>query len=140
MFLYAKEDEVYIQEVLEETPGILPFLKKQEQKKPIIMARVIHLEEMLKLVRSSQPKIMVIEVRDEILQNNTGIYRLEMTPYGSHVTKLKYGNGMDEYTNKEEGENLLKAAVYEENEHVVSMHISEMAPWILKRVFINEIV
>ena len=47
-FLYANEGkEIFIQEVMEEKEGILDFLQKAEKKKPIIMARIIHLEEMM---------------------------------------------------------------------------------------------
>ena len=120
-FLYAKEgDEVFIQEVMETEPGILDFLQKSETKKPIIMARIIHLEEMMKLVCSKEKTTMVIEIEDELIPENAGIFRWEMTPNGSYVTKIKSKN----------------ADVTPE----ASMHIRDFAPWILTKVFLNEIV
>ena len=120
-FLYAKEgDEVFIQEVMEIEPGILDFLQKSETRKPIIMARIIHLEEMMKLVCSKEKTTMVIEIEDELIPENAGIFRWEMTPNGSYVTKIKSKN----------------ADVTPE----ASMHIRDFAPWILTKVFLNEIV
>lgn len=120
-FLYAREDEeVFIQEVMETESGVLDFLQKSETKKPIIMARIIHLEEMMKLVCSKENSTMVIEIEDELIPENAGIYRWEMTPVESHVTKIKSEN----------------AGVTPE----ISMHIKDFATWILTKVFLNEIV
>ena len=120
-FLYEKEgDEVFIQEVMEIEHGILDFLQKSETRKPIIMARIIHLEEMMKLVCSKEKTTMVIEIEDELIPENAGIFRWEMTPNGSYVTKIKSKN----------------ADVTPE----ASMHIRDFAPWILTKVFLNEIV
>ena len=117
-FLYAKEEgEVFIQEVMELKEGTFPFLQKEDKKKPIIMARIVHLEEMLKLVTSDTKKIILLEVEDDILAENSGVYRLEMTLNGSTVTKLKQDVKVD-----------------------ISCNIRHLAPKLLKGVFINEIV
>ena len=80
-FLYAKEgEEIYIQEVVEEKEGILDFLQKAEKKKPIIMARIIHLEEMLKLPVADRTMIRPETARDDIRElkkfNKTSIFLL----------------------------------------------------------------
>lgn len=133
-FLYAKEEnEVFIQEVVGE--NIPDFLQKEETKKPIIMARIIHLEEMLKLVCSKEHRKLTIEIEDDLIPENTGTYGWEITPNGSKVEKLHFDR------DRENGE--LKAAQMgqqEEGIETISMHIGEFAPYILRNVFINEIV
>lgn len=117
-FLYAKEEEeVFIQEVMESEEGLLDFLQKIKKKKPIIMARIIHLEEMMKLVCSKEKTTMIIEIEDEFIPENTGVFRWEITQGGSQVTRL------EETVTPE-----------------ISMHIRDFAPWVLTGVFINEIV
>ena len=135
-FLYAKEgDEIFIQEVIEEKDGFFPFLQKAEKKKPIIMARIIHLEEMMKLLCSKESTTMIIQIEDELIPENAGIYRLEMTPKGSKVNKIRESicGGKEETMD-------LKAAQMQNVVPEVSMHIRDFAPWVLNGVFINEIV
>lgn len=129
-FLYAKEgEEIFIQEVIEEKEGMLDFLQKVEKKKPIIMARIIHLEEMMKLVCSKEKKTMVIEIEDELIPENAGIYRWIMAPDGSKVIKIDLNNS--EKKKKMD----LKADPID-----ASMHIRDFATWVLNGVCINEIV
>lgn len=117
-FLYAKEEnEVFIQEVIEKEEGILEFLQKEEPKKPVIMARIIHLEEMLKLVRGHSNINVILRIRDEWIEQNSGVYQWVISENGNFVRKL-------EDSVKEE----------------ISLHISELASLILKDVFINELV
>lgn len=117
-FLYAKEEEeIFLQEVMEKEEGILDFLQKEETKKPVIMARVIHVEEMLKLICSKEEKTLLVEIEDNIIMENNGIFRLKMTAQGSLVTRLQ------EYQTPEE-----------------KWRVGELAPRILKQVCINEIV
>lgn len=143
-FLYANEEgEIFIQEVMEEKAGILDFLKKTEKKKPIIMARIIHLEEMMKLVCSKENVTMVIEIEDELIPENKGIYCLKMTPEGSQVTKIKstVKDAVYSATDMKAAEKnieLLKEKA--ETEPVISMHIRDLTTRILTGVFINEIV
>lgn len=129
-FLYAKEgEEIFIQEVIEEKEGMLDFLQKVEKKKPIIMTRIIHLEEMMKLVCSKEKKTMVIEIEDELIPENAGIYRWIMAPDGSKVIKIDLNNS--EKKKKMD----LKADPID-----ASMHIRDFATWVLNGVCINEIV
>lgn len=117
-FLYANEDdEIFIQEVIEKEKGILDFLQKEKEKKPVIMARIIHLEEMLKLVRDKKETKVILRIRDEMIEENNGVYQWEISEKGSKVRKLE--------------------------DHVqaeISLHIRELSNLILQRVFINEIV
>ena len=131
-FLYAKEgEEIFLQEVMEETEGILDFLQKAEKKKPIIMARIIHLEEMMKLVCSKEKRTMMLAIEDELIPENTGIFRWELTPKGSKVTRITPDVG--EWENCAD----MKAA---EMQGYASMHIRDFAPMVLTGVFLNEIV
>ncbi len=127
-FLYAREeDEIFLQEVMETEVGILDFLQKSENKKPVIMARIIHLEEMMKLVRGKENIELLIEIEDELIPENAGIYQWEITPQGSRVTKFSQGI-------------ISKECKKERKIPQISMHIRELAPNILTRIFINEIV
>ena len=131
-FLYAKEgEEIFIQEVMEEKEGILDFLQKAEKKKPIIMARIIHLEEMMKLVCSKENTSMVIKIEDEFIPENEGIFHWEMTPKGSTVTRIQ-SKIHDDTAEKSVMQSVKKVEVF--------MHIRDFAVWVLTGVFINEIV
>ena len=122
-FLYAKEgDEVFLQEVIEAEEGKLDFLQKEEKKKPIIMARIIHLEEMLKLVCSKEPKTVIIKVEDHLVLENTGTFKVEMMPEGSKVMRMHLKENEQEEISE------------------ISMHISDVTVWGLNKAFINEIV
>lgn len=135
-FLYAKEEgEVFIQEVMETEEGILDFLRKEENKKPIIMARIIHLEEMMKLVCSKEERRIMIEIVDDFIPQNEGIYDWEITETGSRVTKLQ-----SEFEKKNEEE--MGSAGNQKQGIVpdISMHIRDFASWVLQDVCINEIV
>lgn len=145
-FLYAKEEgEVFIQEVVGKEEDIPDFLQKEEAKKPIIMARIIHLEEMLKLVCCKEHRKFTIEIEDDLIPENTGTYDWEITPNGSKVTKIqKDSECVDLKAAGSEYEALNEK--YEVNGKMegtmqrFSMHIRELAPYILRNVFINEIV
>ena len=118
ILLYGREEEdLNLQEVMENREGLFSFLEIQKEKEPVIMARIIHLEEMLKLVRSRERKTLLLEVEDPLLPQNDGIYRVEMTPEGSTVTKLKENRETEKF-----------------------YHIGDLAPQLLKNVFLNEIV
>ena len=136
-FVYAKEgEEIFIQEVLEAEEGVLDFLQKSEKKKPIIMARIIHLEEMLKLVCSRENISTTIEIKDELIPENAGVYQWEITPQGSKVQKvLQAANWLDTKNTETKNTETDKSRLAE-----VSMQIRELAVKILSRVFINEIV
>ena len=140
-FLYAKEgNEVFIQEVIEAEEGILHFLQKEEKKKPVIMARIIHLEEMMKLVCSKEYRKFTIKIEDDLIPRNAGIYDWEITPNGSRVIRLQQSadGELKAAQINEPGEK--KVPLKQENEARISMHICDLAEQILTGVFINEIV
>ena len=149
-FLYAKEEnEIFLQEVMEDCEGVLGFLQKTEKKKPMIMARIIHLEEMMKLVCSKENRTMVMEIEDELIPENAGTYIWEMTASGSQVTKIRsQANKQSEDKSIKSEQMALKSDRKEKGETIenpdkipkVSMHIREFAPWVLTGAFINEIV
>ena len=129
-FLYAREgDEIFVQEVMEQEEGLFSFLQIQPQKKPIIMARIVHLEEMLKLVRSSEHKTILLEVKDKLIQENTGLYLWEITPTGSLVSCIE-----------KQSEDISLSGNDTTKDENISIDIGELTPYLFGRVFINEIV
>ena len=131
-FLYAREEgEVFVQEVIEAKEGILDFLQKSENKKPVIMARIIHLEEMLKLICSKEHREIILQVEDDLIPENAGVYRWEIMPQGSQIGKISSEMILGECH---------AANLKEQKIPLISMHIRELAPKILKGVFLNEIV
>lgn len=117
-FLYAREGgEIFIQEMMESQPGGFSFLHQGEEKKPIIMARIIHLEEMMKLIKSPHNRTVLIDIEDPLLPQNDGLYLWELTPFGSRVTRQREGQ---------------KAEVF--------MTVDELLPHLLQGVFLNEVV
>ena len=116
-YLYAKEDEEgFVQEVLKQHPGTFDFIEKSGEK-PIIMGRIIHLEEMMKLVKSQEEKEVVLQVEDSWIKENTGTYRWKIRPWGSEVERL-----------------------HDETRADFKIHIEELTTRLLKGVFLNEIV
>lgn len=116
-YLYAKEDgETFVQELLKKNAEDFAYIEKTGQK-PIIMARIIHLEEMLKLVKTNEKKEVILRVDDPLIKENNGIYRWKMGPWGSSIERLMEEKNVDYH-----------------------VHIAQLAPLILKKVFINEIV
>ena len=92
-------------------------------------------------------KEIMIEIEDELITENEGIYWWEMTPKGSKVTKIKSNAvtniSVDMKAAEKETEVLKEKIEGVEMEGMVpevSMHIRELASWILTGVFINEIV
>ncbi len=117
-FLYAREgEEIALQELLEKGENGFPFIVEKEERKPIIMARIVHLEELMKLVRSPENRSLLLEVEDDLIPENEGLYLWEMTPEGSRVTRQREGR-----------------------EPEVRMTVEELTEHLIKGVFINEIV
>lgn len=117
-FLYAKEEEtIFLQEVVDPQNRLEPILQKEKSTKPVIMARILHIQEMMALVQSQEEKTIVIEIRDAWIAQNNGIFCWKMTPWGSQVTEAAFGQKPE-----------------------ISMDICELTPQLLKKVFLNEIV
>ena len=102
---------------MERQPGSFSFLEEKKEKKPVIMARIIHLEEMMKLVKSPHNRTILLEVEDPLLPQNDGLYLWELTPFGSRVTRQR-----------------------EVREGEIFMTIDELTPHLIQGVFLNEIV
>lgn len=116
-YLYAEEEEeVYIQELLKRKEEDFPYIEKIGQK-PIIMARIVHLEEMLKLVKSPKETNVIIQVEDPWIKENEGIYEWKLGPWGSRVQRVNERKTVD-----------------------YRVHIEELTTRLLKGVFLNEIV
>ena len=81
------------------------------------MARIVHLEEMLKLVKSPKEMEVVIQVKDPWIRENEGIYGWEIGPWGSQIQRLEEVEKID-----------------------YQVHIWELTTHLLKGVFLNEIV
>ena len=67
----------------------------------------------------------MIEIKDDLIGQNTGIYRWEISERGSRVTKIP-----SDFENRKQGTMVPE----------ISMHITEFTAWVLQDVFINEIV
>ena len=116
-YLYAKEEEeCFIQEVLKQHSDTFDFIEKSGEK-PIIMGRIIHLEEMMKLVKSQEEKEVVLQVEDSWIKENAGTYRWKIRPWGSEVERL-----------------------HDETKADFRIRIEELTTRLLKGVFLNEIV
>lgn len=56
---------------------------------PIIMARIIHLQEFLKGISARENTTIVLGVKDEILDENQGAYELHFSKHGCNVIRTK---------------------------------------------------
>mgnify|MGYP003292335486 CR=1 FL=1 len=130
-FIYAREEEeVFLQEVIEEQEGTLEFLQKEKTKKPIIMGRIIHLEEMMKLICGEEREI-VIAVRDSLLPQNTGVFHWKITSRGSQVTKISEKVEVVKSNGKSDVSFLMPEVI---------LDIRDLTTHVLRGVFLNEIV
>lgn len=76
--LYEKEEKTWIETLFGE----------KEKKKPVIMARVTHVEAMLSLLESQEEKQMLLEIRDKELPANEGVFLWNMGRGYSKVRRL----------------------------------------------------
>lgn len=81
-FLYTEEEKPSIQEVAavgERTKNFLfeknGIMKTKVEKKPIIMARIIHVQTMLSMLRTADEEVMLtIEILDSLIPGNEGAW------------------------------------------------------------------
>lgn len=81
--------------------GVSPdeILPSENRKRvPVIMARIIHLAAFLECFTASEPVSLCIEVRDEILNGNNGVFLWELTKENSKVTRLRETEGEAEFS------------------------------------------
>lgn len=85
--VYTIRDEWYVEKMLEEErvcAGDPPF-----DITPYIMARITHVPEMLKLLRSEQSLKVVLDIEDPIIEENQGRFLWSISPENSECVKLK---------------------------------------------------
>ncbi len=84
--LYTLRDDWYVEKLLEEErvcAGDPPF-----DIVPYIMARITHVERMLELLRSKKRMNVLLNVRDEIIPENDGVFLWEITSAQSICKKV----------------------------------------------------
>lgn len=91
-FLYTKEE----QETVQEAEGLegkeLPF-KKKEEKKPVIMARITDVKQMLSMLRTAEGTIEVLfAVEDALLEANSGVWRCIWSKERALIQKTRKGS------------------------------------------------
>lgn len=83
--VYTLRDEWYVEKMMEEErvcAGEAPF-----EIVPYIMTRITHVEHMLKLLRSNQPVKIVLNVKDDIIEENQGRFLWEVSKTESSCEK-----------------------------------------------------
>lgn len=97
-FLYAKEEEqeeiqeaVYMPDNKQSKKGIIEGLIQEEaEKKPIIMARIVDVGEMLGLLRTTGKEVCVqLKIEDSILESNMGIWMCRWSENQSRIQKTE---------------------------------------------------
>ena len=84
--VYTLRDDWYVEKMLEEDrvcAGNPPF-----EIVPYIMMRITHVEQMLKLLRSSQPLKVILNVKDEIIKENHGRFLWDVSKTESSCHKI----------------------------------------------------
>lgn len=87
--LYAREEKIYIQEILCKQPETLDGLVAYCGKKPVIMARITNVAEFLKLFRTKGKEVrLAFSVEDALIPQNCGSYCLEGDGEGCRVKRM----------------------------------------------------
>ena len=84
--VYTVRDDWYVEKMLEEEricEGDAPF-----DIVPYIMTRITHVEKMLSLLRSSQLLSVLLEVKDDIIKENNGLFLWEVSKENSFCKKV----------------------------------------------------
>lgn len=90
-FLYTHEEEGEIQEAVYESGKRYPFARKADRK-PIIMARIIDVKEMLSLLRTKEKEQEVIlQVDDPIVKENSGEWHCLWQLHGAQIERMDGG-------------------------------------------------
>ena len=64
-----------------------PLVAEKTKQVPVIMARIIHLEAMLNALKATAPVFLQINVKDDLLAENTGLYELKIDENGCSPEK-----------------------------------------------------
>lgn len=87
---YAKEDgKVSLQEVLFEKELEAWELLRETEKKPMIMARIIDVKQILSKLQSDKEFVLALKITDSKLIANDGLYMLHCGPLGGNITPIK---------------------------------------------------
>ncbi len=65
------------------------LLKAQCEKKPLIMARILRVDILLPLLKSTKKQSFIIEITDSYLKHNNGKFLWKMDEHGSTLEKLE---------------------------------------------------
>lgn len=86
---YIEEDgQPEILEVLAQEETEAEFVERRKEKKPVIMARIIHAEKMLACLKSHGTEPFVLELKDPDIAENNGRYLCEPKAGGMKVIRL----------------------------------------------------
>lgn len=64
----------------------------QVEQHPVIMARIVHFENFIKEIKSIEKIILFIEVKDNIIKENEGLYELVFTESGCEIKNVYKGD------------------------------------------------
>lgn len=67
-----------------DAPGL-----RSKKEAPMMMGRVIHLEALVSCLRAREPLSLVIQVQDRWLRQNSGVWRMELSPSDGKLTRLE---------------------------------------------------
>lgn len=86
--MYTEEEGCpEVLELLADDETLRRFAVCAPQKKPVIMARIIHAEAMLSLLRSDIPVVVRLAVSDPLIDANNGIFDCRIGPDAAEVTR-----------------------------------------------------
>lgn len=89
-FTWAKQYVAYIQEaVFEEERNIDRYFYTAKEKKPVTMARIVNLKEMLKHVSSNGKVIIAIRIKDPVIAENDGLFNWYLDEKGSTIERME---------------------------------------------------
>ncbi len=69
--------------------AVIPEQLKRQKEVPMIMGRVIHAEALVSCLRAKEPVSIAVQVRDHWLRQNSGIYRMHVSPTEGRLTRLE---------------------------------------------------
>lgn len=129
----CEEGSPEITEVLADSETETRFVKREEKTEPVIMARIVHLETLLSMIKSEKPFSVILEVKDSLIRENDGIFHCQTNAGGTTVERCGQDTKPDVRVDIAELTAVLFGYRHPENE--VLRRIPPFSP-----VWINEIV
>lgn len=96
----SSEDGIEVQELLAETDMGETTAEEQELRKPVIMGRIVSVTDMFSLLSSRKDGEVWLYLKDELLEENTGLYRIKTE---NAMCMAQYQGGGDFSENPGEG-------------------------------------